>query len=615
MVGQRQRYFRTVERLVKSLHRRKFHVLWTRPSREEEWCGRFQITQNLAFQFAVLYRHTGKAAYLELAKRYLLDFDSGYHFGSLFLGKAYELIKESLTTAERRDFAEEWVAGADAGLETYVRQRIDGDVKLINRWDHVTNHALCACVYADYARKLFPSVARDHAYETVTDRVWAVWWGRIREFQEQASNYEGFSECFLCAWADLRGETGRFYRSPTVANMLARGLDITSPSGIVAAYGDSGHHEHASAWIALFERAAAETGDGQYRQVAMDAFSCLLKVGLVEGTDWTERALELNPYNGRVLYGSHLHALSWLAMAALWADEGVKPTPREVGAKVISRVARGYRLRSDITQRAPAGKQIPCQVALQGGPSDPARRTFMLLSTGPKLGHDHADAGSILLLSRGQTVLLGTNGYLQRELLYHNTFYAQPQRLPAFPEDGPGKALEGDDACFGRIDLLESDAVTARCRVVFERYHGLPLTVVREFLISPDGTVALLDRATAQRAGLSAGVLFHAERIRKVSPGVFDLRTEALRSMCGMAFTNPPGSLRVELEYPNAEARVVRPQLPSIYQAPGYSAFPCNHYTKVWRGSYTARKCLNQRVELTKGQEHLFVTRLVPVSD
>ena len=204
-------YLAMVEKHVSYLHHRRFHRLLNTPTHKGEWCGRFQLTQNLAFQFAVLHDFKGNYKHLELAKKYLLDIDKGYHFTSLFCGKAYELLRNKLTISERKDFARSWVGDVMTQLNGYVPKIALGSKKDFSTFENVSNHALCACVYADYARKLFPDESRHYHFERITDRVWDVWWKR-REFQEQATNYEGFSECFHCVWADLRGVKKEFYR-------------------------------------------------------------------------------------------------------------------------------------------------------------------------------------------------------------------------------------------------------------------------------------------------------------------------------------------------------------------------------------------------------------------
>ncbi len=606
MLDHRQAYLEMVEKHIRYLHHKRFHRLWNSPTREGEWCGRFQITQNLAFQFAVLYDFTGSERYLENAKKYLLDFDQGYHFTSLFCARTYELLRNKLTVSERKDFAKRWVSDGRDALSQKVG--CEDDIKPLR---NVSNHALCACVYADYAQKLFPHESRHYHFKRITDRVWDVWWKR-REFQEQASNYEGFSECFHCVWAELRGVKDEFYRTDSIRNIFERNERIVSPAGIVTAYGDSGHNEHATAWLALFEKVARETGNESLKQTAWKIFSCLKSLNLAKSAIVVDKALKKNIYNSRVLYAQHLHTMSWLAMAALWSDPKLKNKPRHNYAGVNTRLPYGYKLKTSDQKRLPTRKSPAHQVALTGGPDDPEKRTFLLLSTGPKLVHDHPDAGSILMLSRGHSCLLGSNGYLQRELLYHNTFYAQKSSWSQFPEDKHGQVIRGDDNCHGCIEDIQIRRNDSYCRISFQKYHNMPLTLCREIFIDSSGNVTLLDRATAQKKGLCGGLLFHAEHIRKISERIYRCRINMLRSMCGMELANAPDALLVDFIYPEGNIGISRLNLPEIYSSPVYQSFPCCHYTKVWQRSYTARKCLYIKRELQQGQEEVFITRLAP---
>jgi len=605
-------YVREVERIVNHLHRERFRHLWTESTREGEWCGRFQSTQSFAFLFAVLHRFTGRSDYLRLSKRYLLDFDQGYHFGALFCGKAYELISGCLSPDERSTFAAAWVAGAQQEMGR-VSSPVGGDPRKISAWNNVSNHKLCACVYADYARKLFPEEAEEYRFDRFTDAVWNVWWKR-REFQEQTSNYEGFSEAFLCAWADLRGVSREFYTSPSIVNMFERNERVVAPSGIVAAYGDTCHNEHTTAWIALFEKIGRETGRGNWKQTAWEIFSYLKRRDLMKAAKATARKVSTeNVYNGRMLFGQFIHAISWLAMAAVWSNPKLRPRPRINFAGTNARLPYGYVLRKADERRLPEGRLIASQVALVGGPAAGEGRTYLLLSVGPALDHDHSDAGSILMLSRGDALLLGTSGYFQGELAYHNTFYVQPARRAACPDMRPGRAKFGTRECAGTIQKLLTDRTGSYCRIFFERYHGEPVSLTREVAVDAGGGTTVIDRAVAHADGLCGGPVFHGEKIRQVATHAYSIRLNTLRSGCGVEFENAPGELLVELVCSASDVRVRRLGHSGIYATtPAYRRFPCMHYARIWRGCYTARTCLAVYRELKPEDETVFITRLIP---
>jgi hypothetical protein len=125
--------------------------------------------------------------------------------------------------------------------------------------------------------------------------------------------------------------------------------------------------------------------------------------------------------------------------------------------------------------------------------------------------------------------------------------------------------------------------------------------------------VTVIDRATAAEAGWRGGPLFHGERLRRLGPRAWLLRLDTLRAMVGFELPNAPGALRVEALGPVGQVSVARLPLPAVYRAPVYRAFPCNHYARVWRRSYTARRCLAFWRDLSAGQMAVFVTRLTPV--
>lgn len=597
---------------ARQLYLRRYHAFWTTPNRPGEWVGRFQVTQCHAFLHAVLYHFTGEAVYLERARQHLANHDGAFHFGSLFAGTAYQLIESKLSKAERASFAAGWTANAAAMIQHHILRRIGPDPAAIETWTSVYNHAIASCFYADFARSLFPAEARKHRYQEVTDRVWDVWWRR-REFWEQASNYEGFTTCFLLKWAQLRGRSAQLQAAPSFANLLGRYARIVTPAGIVVPYGDSGHNEHATAFAAVFEQVAHQTRQGHWRTLAWDIFRHLQRRRYFNLEPRVQAALAESFYNGRMVYGSVLMTpICHLALAALWADPAVSPVPRRACEGINTHMPLGHALRPQDRRRLPVELLTQDQIVLTGGPAAPSRRTYLLLSAGKALQHDHADAGAILALTRGDSVLLGTNGYLQQALAYHHVFYVQPAGRPQFPDTAADTFVPGEPQCGGEVQAFACDGREGYCRLHFPQYHGRAVELTREVWIHADGAVTLTDRAIAGADGLFGGPLLHAETIRRAGAQRFRLGLRRLNSMTCPGIDNAPGSLLVELVMPGLAACVSRLPVPAVYNEGAYRQFPCNHYAKIWRRSYTARRCLGVGQPLPKGQETVVTLRLTP---
>ncbi|SIR74556.1 hypothetical protein SAMN05421858_3580 [Haladaptatus litoreus] len=606
MVVSKQKYIDAIESGLTVLRQPHLSEFWAGEYRDDEWGGRHRIIQDFALIYAVLYEHTGEEEYRELATKHLLDFGQGDHFASILCGTAYELLADDLTPTERSTFGSEWVSEAEKSLEMYVSDPND-----IQTWDQVPNHAIGACFYADYASHLFPEESLKYDYQQYTDAVWETWWKR-REFHEQASNYEGFAETFLSKWAKIRGKADAFYRTPSVVNMLERNLKAVTPSGIVTPYGDSGYHQHQCKWIALFERVAFDTDDGRFQDAADDIFSYFQDHVFDRFLDTVDSLPESESlYNGRLIFKNHLHELAWLGLAALWHDPTIESKSRPVPAGRLRRLPYGYLLDEADKRLLPNEKMTDGQVALTGGNPESSEHTYLLLSVGPKLVHDHADASAIQMLSRDATTLLGTNGYLQRELLYHNVFYAQPSDWSQYPADDPERIISGEENCRGTIEQFRIDEHSSQCRVTFENFHGMPIRLTREVLMNADGTVTLLDRVLPHEDGYCGGPLFHAESIKERSDGAYKLRTEHLRSLGNIVSRNSPGNLVVDPSYPEESIDVVQPNLPPIYEE-SYNEFPTTEYKQVWKRSYATRNCLASKHEFEAGEEVVFETRLTP---
>ncbi len=601
-----QQYIDEVDYHLRKMHQQNFHVLWEEPTRKGEWCGKFQLVQDLAFVHAVLYHFTQKKTHLKYAKRYLMDFDKGYHFTSLFLGLTYELIQSELSDAEKEEFGKEWVAQVPAQLEHYV-QVSKGAYK---KWKHVSNHALCACFYADYARHLFPEYAAPYEFERITDVIWECWW-RHREFWEQASNYEAFSELFLIAWADLRGMKHIFFKTPSLINMMERNLQIISPNGIPAAYGDSGHIEHALTWVALMERFSLESQKPPYRTAAAKLFDYLQQIQIKNNVQALDAALKENIYNARLIYSMLIHQISWLAYAAYIG----KDNPQEPAATffpeygLITRLPLYYQLREE--DKIQLGKHTlqTQQLALCRINPTTQDTYHLLLSVGRELIHDHADAGSILQFSKNHTVLLGTNGYLQRELLYHHTFFIQPESYPDYPDDHPDRIYMGESTSSGTVESFSPEMGTAT--MAFIDYQGFPVDLKRTILLSEQGNLLLWDMITAKKSGYIGGPLFHGEKIRKVSSTEFVIRNKLLQSMNTLKGQNPPGELHIDFFSGVTEVVSGRLRIPRVYKDQ-YKGFPVCHYTKMWKQSYVGRRFVCGKQRLEPGKSYTMVTLMKP---
>lgn|GEM_PF-2161903 len=605
-------YVDAVERVLKSVYLPKFRRMWETPTRKNEWTGRWQVTQNLAFLFAVAHHFTGELQYRRLARRFLVDVDRGQHFSSLFFAKAWELVGKDLIPRERAVAGRKWVEAIWTQMDYHITGGDRNNLDRLLEYKWFNNHQICSCVYADYARKLFPEYTKNARYEEVTDRVWANWWSK-REYHEQTTNYESFAQVFLAVWADLRGVTREFWATPSIHNLTARGERIVSPAGIVTTYGDSNHNAKSSTWAAFFEKAALHTGEGRYKQAAWDIFGHLSRLGLWDFGDKLDRALEWNTiYNGRQLFCNYMQCgISYIGLAALWSDPRLKYVEREKRGGITTRLPLGYKLRPVDKRRLPRRKLMPQNVILTGGSMDPRQRSYVVLKVGPHLNHDHADAGALLLFSVGDTTLLGSTGYFQKALVHQNIFFAQLGSASPYPFAVPGEAPEGDRNCRGKIVDVRLGTRCSSCRVTFERFHHMPLRLTREVTVQKTGVVELVDCVIAEEHGWVGGPIFHGQTVRRITPRAYRLRLQTLHFE-GYEMQNPPGELLVEFLMPEAVIGVRTLPFTMKFNTPFHRGVPCCHYKHIWKTTYQWRRCLSARVALLKGKEVTFVTRLTP---
>lgn len=600
----RQDYLRELRRFLKRIYVPELSPIWEKQGRPEEWFSVGMMRHFLSYAFAVLWKFGRRARDLREAKRLLLEFEEAHPFSCWAAAGAYQILKSSLGNAERDGFAERWVGHAKGSIDHYC-----GSLDL--RYAYGNNHKVMACLWADLARQVFPRHAEPYGYDAVTDQVWQLWWDR-RDFQEQATGYEAFAEHAHCVWAKVRGVEKEFYTSPSILNMFERNMLIVAPSGLITAYGDSGHPVQPSHWPAIFERVARATRDGRFRQCADEIFQRCCRTGYWQKVGPVEGLSRMPQYLARSVYRNLAEDAMAMADAALHCDERVKPKPRPY-AGLVRRLPVNEVLRQGEREggRVKPERYNTQQVALVGG-SGP--KTYLLLSVGRALRHDHPDAGAIQLLAHGDTTLLGTNGYLCRELCYHNTFFAQEADRPCFPDDRPKKGLPGSSECHGTVESLESSADSSFCRVRFEGFHGLPADLVRDIVIDREGTVTLIDSLHVRQGTLRAGLLFHGERVREDGPHTYRLRLNTLKMVDGMMVEKEPGEVSVHFAFGEGQAETRRLEMAPIFDTlPVYQVFPCSGYKKLWKASYNARQCLAFSREVDRGEQARFVTVLRPI--
>ena len=601
----RRDYLRALRGFLGRVHTLETSRLWTEPGNPEEWFRAGAVSHLLANAFAVLWRFDKREDDLRTAKDLLLRFTTTAPWACSAAAGAYRILRSHLTRREREEFGRRWAEQAVEPLERFCAQRLP-NLKYGN------NHKIGACAYADLVRKLFPRVAAPYRFERLTDPVWRDMWER-RDFQEEAVDYEGATEQLLCVWARERGMEKAFYRSPSIINMFERNRLIVTPSGLVAAYGDSGHPPRPSVWMALLELVARKTRDGRFRQCAEDIFRRCQRTEHWRRLGPLEKLTRMPRYVARhVLRGFALDCAS-LADAAVACDERIRPRPRPLAGR-IRRLPRNAALKPSEREGGTIADErfVTQQVALVGGP-DP--KTYVLLSVGRPLAHDHADAGAIQLLAKGDAELLGTNGYLMRPLYFHNTFFAQESSRPRFPDDRRKVGFFGSAACAPEEVEVDAHSDHGYCRMVFQSYHELPASLVREVTVHRTGEVMLVDRLAVREGRLRAGLLFHAESLRRAGGRAFALRLGLLRAMDGAELPNAPGRLRAEFAVGDGEFAVRSLERPDIFETnPAYQQFPCSGYKKLWARSYTAKKCLTYSRPVAAGEEAVWVTVLRPES-
>ncbi|MEW5974438.1 MAG: hypothetical protein AB1898_01405 [Acidobacteriota bacterium] len=374
---------------------------------------------------------------------------------------------------------------------------------------------------------------------------------------EDASGYQATWLLSVFSYAEASGQR-QYFESPLTRYYLDYFVQLLTPHGNIADFGDANWNGGWDRFVPVFEKAAAIYRNPHYKYVAREL---LVRAHERLETEWrrlgkpTEKA-------GKKLFLGGTGVGSALTQAYLWADDAIpceKPTglSREVledviGKKIVFR--NGWD--SDSTFLLLNYRDEGDGALLQ---RDYLRQTLSVEEE--KMHHGHSDENSICLLMSGGSVLLHDGGYRSdlpsgrwgafRADYFHNRVVARKNKRDKDQEvfeflrnSGAYRPVRTH-----KIDFLTfSDVDTSRTRLV-DAELGYQWDRIITYLKSQDCFIVIDGLKILKADYYTFANLWHTGKILRKGDRYFDTAIDIIGN------ESLPGTRRLLIYFPESEAK------------------------------------------------------------
>ena len=402
------------------------------------------------------------------------------------------------------------------------------------------------------AAEWYPDAPEAEEWRAYSGSVYADWWN-FRDLAANDTNYLFATIQPLFLRATLLRDA-EFFRDPAMAPVWNRMMQEVSPDGAVPPYGANlGWNDTAGIRIAMLEMLASNTRDGRYRFVAHRLMNYLI----YQRQRYRENHILLGPQSTEPL-----------ALAYLFADDGIEPVEPDSGSAVLLRkeVIRlpGYgtgpkdktlarELIGPVDDRNDRGfidcgllvteAVKPSKLVLRSGwqPGD----FYVLVDLFPR--HDPLNPLGILGMTRWGSALtcaISAKGFSEENRLVVTA------HAPASRAAGAGGAPET------KVDDFFDDGIATYAAVSVADYEGLPVTCTRHFVFIKNDFLLVRDvLATSAPLEVQAASVFNTQNIGPRISGHAAVTYMSQPPALDVGLLNPPIDLLV-YHCPQPEARL-----------------------------------------------------------
>ncbi len=368
------------------------------------------------------------------------------------------------------------------------------------------------------AASWYPDIPEAPDWLRYSNAVYGDWW-RYRDLPGNDTGYfyAGLGPLMIHAW--LQGDDG-FFRDPGMQHVWDRLMYEVTPDGAVCPWAASnGWNSSAATRIWMLELLASKTRDGRYRFVAHKLMNYLRYQSQVYQSPG---------------YFKHNDSAPAVAMAALFADDSVRPQEPETGSRVL------YRNETLTLKHPKAGAErylgpldpdpdrghvchytvltdrvMPAKLVLRSGwdPGD----LFAIIELYPRIGHMHdsLNPGAILGMTRW-------GAPLTHEL--NTKFGAEGCRLSISDPQGTAAMKRNPDDSLRDPYLMEVDVAEFEerrratiAKVTFTDYMGFPINYTKEVIFAKNRFLAVREIIEfKEEFEASVAAVFNTQNIDRV---------------------------------------------------------------------------------------------------
>jgi hypothetical protein len=307
----------------------------------------------------------------------------------------------------------------------------------------------------------FPDKDKWAAHEKGT---WGEFFERIKDIDENTTNYAPWDLWLTLFVLDAKGETSRLKTDPQLRALYERYMLEITPNGARPQYGSTnGWHDSPWVYMYIFERLAKITGDGRFKNQARLMWD--YSVRHVE--DWHQYHLCTD--------GS----ITWLTrILAEVPDDSLPAVPIEAKSQITERAAMRVLTPEERTKlqmwTETLPERVPGKIIFRSS-NDPAS-LFAMVELNNEAGHCSARPTSLNCLMANESVLQASQGYYESDPQFHDMLQIED--------------LEGTQGIQPEMKItvpVFQDAKTVTYAVTqVDRFMRWPVTLRRHYLFVKD---------------------------------------------------------------------------------------------------------------------------------
>jgi hypothetical protein len=325
-----------------------------------------------------------------------------------------------------------------------------------------------------YAARAYLDIPERELFTRYFTLTWNDWW-QYRDTSYNDTSYRALWMTIVLECAYLTGEKEEIFTDPEAKKLWERILYTIAPNGAVPNYGDTNGWAASQGYYVFFmEYLATKTRDGRFKTAAHRAFDYMLN-----------HSVNLRDYHFE--YDQMVHGAM---LAHLVADDTVKEAPLDARSRLLTRkelvrMKLGGKMEfgNYAYNFAPGPRDVPDKIIFNSDGTDTG--LWAMIDTCDDADHDiPGTPGNVTALLSEESVLGCHQGYMDRDLVYHNVLLL---------EDLEGTQYAQKNAVHTTVPAFYDAKTASYARVRVTDYAGFPVDTERQCFFARNGYLLLKD--------------------------------------------------------------------------------------------------------------------------